>query len=242
MPIREKKIYSGDMLEIEIYEIDHKQRKQSRKQKEKLSTPAQRNLNHKNSRKHFARLLNTNFTSKDIHLTLTYRNEDLPVTEEQAKKDVRNFIRRVRYRRKKRIMPELKYLAVIENSGEDKRSLRVHHHIVMTGDMNRDELEEIWNMGRCNSARLQPDERGLEGLAKYLTKERKSGKSWSQSRNLKQPIVRVNDYKFSRRKFRNFSAYDCQQLYYNYRLTSIEKNFNEENGFTSISVLMRRIE
>lgn len=242
MPIREKKIYSGPMLEVEMYQISKEDRRQSRRKKEKLTKPAQRNLNFKNARKHFTRLLNTNFDDKDVHLTLTYRDDDLPINMEQASKDFRNFIRRVKYRRKKQGLPELKYMAVLEQSGDDGRATRAHHHVIMSGDMDRDELEAIWKKGRCNASRLQPDDHGLEGLAKYLTKKRKAGKLWTQSRNLKQPTVKTNDWKISRRKFYNYAADDCEVYYPDYELTRIEKTANNVTGYMSISILMRRRE
>lgn len=51
MPYREKKIYSGDILEIEIYPISKIERKQKRKIKEKESKKKQKNLNDKNAKK-----------------------------------------------------------------------------------------------------------------------------------------------------------------------------------------------
>ena len=38
VPYREKKIYSGRILEVEIYPITLQERKQSRRQKEKISS------------------------------------------------------------------------------------------------------------------------------------------------------------------------------------------------------------
>ena len=86
MIYREKKIYSGNMLEIEIYPITLQERKQSRKRKEKQSLPKQRNLNEKNAKKHLARLINTNYSDKDLTVTLSYDNEHRPESEEAALK------------------------------------------------------------------------------------------------------------------------------------------------------------
>ena len=104
MPIREKRIYSGKFLEIEIYPISKNERNKSRKRKLKESLNKQKNLNDKNARKHLRRLLNTNFTDKDIALHLTYDNENLPGSEEEAKRNVSNFLRRVKNYRRKRGM------------------------------------------------------------------------------------------------------------------------------------------
>lgn len=42
MPYREKKIYSGQVLEVEIYPISKEERKQPRRKKEKLTLPKQK--------------------------------------------------------------------------------------------------------------------------------------------------------------------------------------------------------
>lgn len=242
MPIREKRIYSGDMLEVEIYEISNKERAKSRRRKIRESSLAQKNLNEKNRKKHLARLLNTNFTDNDIHLTLTYTQANLPDTKEKAERDIRNFLRRIRRYRKKQQLTELKYIAVIEWKGADGRANRAHHHIVMNGDMPRDEVEKIWKAGRCNSSRLQADHEGFAGLARYLTKERKSGKRWMQSRNLQQPRVAINDWKYSRAKFYRMVPEDIAKQFQAYRISKFEKTCNEITGENGISALFRRKE
>ena len=75
MPYREKKIYSGKMLEVEIYPITFQDRKQPRKKKEKTSEVKQKNLNDKNARKYLIRSINTNFTDDDLHITNTYTDK-----------------------------------------------------------------------------------------------------------------------------------------------------------------------
>ena len=98
---REKKIYSGNMLEVEIYPVDISRRKENRSKKEKVTIPKQKNLNDKNAKKHLVRLINNNFTDDDLAVHLTYTDDTLPKSEEQARKDVNNFIRRVKYYLKK---------------------------------------------------------------------------------------------------------------------------------------------
>lgn len=202
MAYREKRIYSGDILEIEIYPISKSERKQKRKQKEKESLKKQKNLNDKNAKKHLTRLLNTNFTDKDLSITLTYDIEHLPSTEEEARKDVKNYLRRLKNYRRKNGLEELKYIAVIEYKEQldDKKAIRLHHHIVTNGGVDRDIAETLWKKGRINADRLKADNFGYEGLARYITKDPKGNKRWTQSRNLKQPTIKVNDYKYSGRK------------------------------------------
>ena len=247
MPYREKRIYSGDYLEVELFQISMFDTKKSRAEKERLSKPKQRNLNHKNAKKHLIRLMNANFTEKDLAVHLTYSDEHLPHDEDQARKDVQNYIRRLKTAIKRKELPDLKYIAVIECQNPDKgrKSIRIHHHIVMSGDLSRDDVEAIWGKGRCNADRLQPDEFGFEGLARYITKDPRGSKRWSQSQNLKQPIIKVNDHKYSRRKVDQLARCQGERelielLYPEYTFTSIEPEVNEVTGSIHIYIKMRK--
>lgn len=247
MIYREKKIYSGNMLEVEIYPITFQERKQSRRKKNKQSLPKQKNLNDKNAKKHLIRLLNTNFTDKDLSVTLTYDNKNLPKSEEEARKDVVNFLRRVKRYLKKNNLPDLKYIAVIEyrEQKEGKKAIRLHHHIVMSGDIDRDKVEELWKKGRANADRLKADEFGYEGLARYITKDPKGHKRWTQSKNLKQPIISVNDYKYSRRKVEELARcqgdrQEFESIYENYLFRDYKVEINDITAGTYLYIKMQR--
>lgn len=60
--------------------------------------------------------------------------------------------------------------------------------------------------GRTQARRLQPDDSGLEGLGRYISKSRsvKYEKAWAASRNLKQPKITVSDTAISRRRTKMF--------------------------------------
>lgn len=247
MAYREKKIYSGKMLEVEIYPITKEERKQPRRKKEKLSTPKQKNLNDKNARKHLTRLINTNFTDKDLAVHLTYREEELPSSEEEARKDVVNFLRRIKYYRNKNGLPELKYVAVIEykEAEESKNKVRMHHHIIMS-NMDRDAVEELWGKGRANADRLKADEYGYEALARYISKDPKGSKRWTQSKNLKQPTVRVSDHKYTKRKVEKVAI--CpedretfEKLYPGYILNHCKVSINNFTAGTYLYIKMRKL-
>ena len=245
MPYREKKIYSGDILEIEIYPISKIERKQKRKIKEKESKKKQKNLNDKNAKKQLIRLLNTNFTKKDLHVTLTYTKDNLPKSLDEAKKDVTNFIRRLNYYIKKNGLGELKYIAVIEykEQKEGKKEIRMHHHLVINGIVDRDEIEGIWKKGRANADRLKPDEFGLEGLARYVSKDPQGNKRWIPSRNLKQPTIKVNDYKYSGRKVYEIARGDRDILvnnYTDYLLNDYKVEINDITAGIHINIKMRK--
>lgn len=246
MPYREKKIYSGKMLEVEIYPITFQDRKQSRRKKEKVSETKQKNLNDKNARKHLVRLVDTNFTDNDLHITNTYTDKELPKSEDELKRDGKNYIRRINRARKRIGLSPAKYIMVYEYK-EDKtgKPIRMHIHIIMEGGLDRDTIEKLWKKGRCNTSRLQADEYGYEGLARYISKDPKGKKRWISSRNLKQPIVKVNDFKYSNRKVRELSKnqgdkQEFERLYPGYTFTSYEVNINEITAGTYLYIKMRK--
>ncbi|WP_294352213.1 hypothetical protein [uncultured Clostridium sp.] len=247
MPIREKRIYSGNYLEVEVYPISKKEQQQKRRKKCKVSLPKQRNLNDKNARKHLRRLINTNFTDFDIVLHLTYDNKNLPSSEEEAKRNLSNFFRRVKNYRKRNGLEDLKYIAVTEykEATDDKRTkTRIHHHIVISG-MDRDKLEELWGKGKANADRLQSNELGYEELANYISKDPKGNKRWTQSRNIKQPTIKVNDHKYSLRKA--WDLFYCQgerklleDLYPGYTLSTFKSTVNDINAGCYSYIKMRK--
>ena len=248
MPYREKKIYSGKILEVDIYPISIQERKQKRKKKEKESLPKQKNLNDKNAKKHLIRLINTNFTDKDLAVHLTYDNKSLPSSEEEARKDVTNFLRRLKHYRKKNNLEDLKYIAVVEYRGqvEGKNPIRIHHHLIINS-MDRDKVEELWGKGRANADRLKEDEYGYEALGRYITKDPKGSKRWTQSRNLKQPTIKVNDFKIKKKIANEMvrapedRAY-FEKLYPGYIFTECKANTNDVLGGTYINIKMRKRE
>ncbi len=194
-----KTIISGNVVESEIYPI-WKCRSDIPRISIGESREAQKNLNDKNAKKKIVRLVNTNFTKDDLMITLSYTNNHLP-KEEEAKRDIENYIRRLKRRRKKEGLPELKYLYVIEyvNDPSVSKKIRVHHHIIIN-KMDRDIAESVWKKGRTDSMRLQPDDFGLTGIAKYVAKGLIQGRRWSYSKNLKKPIITRDRTKLTKRK------------------------------------------
>lgn len=184
MPYYRTTYYSGDVYEVEEYFSPRERGKRiPRGRNENLSTQQQMERNEINARKKLARLVNTNFGKGDLFVTLTYAEEP---GEEEAQREMANFIRRVRRHRRKKGAPELRYVGVTE--AEDHR---VHHHIIMSA-MSIDELISLWTKGRCIVSMLEPGG-DYTGLANYITKGKAKHKKkrWSQSRNLKKPRVRV---------------------------------------------------
>ncbi|MEK5429682.1 hypothetical protein MKY88_02355 [Lysinibacillus sp. FSL R7-0073] len=249
---RVKTIKSGEVLEVEAYPF-WKIPQGLRKKKGEESSQAQKNLNDKNTKKHVTRLINTNFRNyEDIWLTYTYPQGKMPVDFEQAKKDMTNLIRRLKNWLKKQDQYkdfDLKYIYVTEHT-RDGSKVRAHHHMV-TNFPNRDVAEELWNCGgRTQSRRLQSDDFGFEGMARYITKEKgsKTMKRYTPSRNLKQPTVTVADSKLTRRRaekiaIEEISAQELfEKLHKEYQFKDMQVKFSDFVSGAYLYVRMKRIE
>lgn len=198
---RVKIIESGNVIECEIFPI-WKTKAEEKKAKKRIreTRAAQKVLNERNARKNLIRKINANFTEADLAITLTYRGQ--APDEKQARRDMQNFIRRVKDYRRRNGLPPLKYIYVVEFSAGTggTRKRRVHHHVIMSG-MDRDAAEKLWGKGFANTRRLQPDEEyEFEALGRYLVKEPMGSKRWCTSRNLKQPTITTTDHKLSKRQ------------------------------------------
>ncbi|KRM54605.1 rolling circle replication-associated protein [Lacticaseibacillus sharpeae] len=227
--VREKKTVVDGYMEVDIFARDTAQdapqKKGTRSKRVRETAPAQGNLNDKNARRYLTQLANGNFGENDLFVTLTYTDEYLPKTVDEAEKHVTKFLRRVKDKRKKLGLDPLKYILVTEyNEDEDGHlTTRIHHHLLMNG-MDRDTLEGLWRermlvngktgmhkLGLVSTKRIDPDfdklRNGVEGLAMYMIKNPKGKKRWSSSRNLKRPVSRNNDHKYSRKRLRE-NAFD----------------------------------
>jgi hypothetical protein len=197
-----KTIQSGDMLEAEIYPVYERKGDMPKTEKKEPTNKWQKNLNDMNTKKWIVRLINSNFTKNDLMVTLTYADKYYP-TEQQARRDIKNYIAKVRRYRKRNGLSELKYLYVISFMPEEERSktkkIRMHHHIIMS-EMDRDIAEDLWTKGeRAEAKRLKPDDMGLTGIASYIAGNNKGGRRWAKSNNLKKPQVNKSVSKLNRR-------------------------------------------
>ncbi len=246
---REKNIISGKMFEAEFYPIFRDGRAAYiRAPKTKPTSEEQKQLNSKRAKKKLTRLIETNFTEKDIVVHGTYRDNEMPLDIEQVRRDIVNYLRRVKRIRKKENLPDLKYIYVIEAKVSKRTGvLRWHWHMIMSG-MNRDMAEQMWKHGDwINADRLQPNERGCEALAQYLSKDPRGAKRWAQSKNLKKPVVLPpKDGHIKRRGVKNMAtkyiddAVYWERRYKGYRFVACEAVWNEYNAHWYVNVLMRK--
>ena len=234
---REKRYYSGNYLEIDIYPVFG--RAGQRRKRYKESSECQKKLNRKNAEMKLTRLLNTNFTEDDLRFDLTYSPNYLPNDDDAAIKELRNFLRRLKRFRKKAGLDPLKYVAVTEKSSRG----RYHHHLVISGGVSMRDLAYLWGRGYTTCKPLQFDEYGIEALAHYLVKEPVGSKFYQASRNLTQPEVETRDEAFSQKTV-NAMAKICQDpalwegLYEGYTFVSAAPFWNDYNRHQSITVKM----
>ena len=219
--VRERQIYTStrkneEMKEVEIFVVTEGQKQyygshRSRKKKA-LTSPKQKNLNDKNSRIYFDRLANTNFGRNDYHFTATYDNDNIPQSVDKADAIVKKlFIPRLRKEYEKRGL-SLKYIWLTAfHSDKDGEPVRLHHHFLLSGGVDRDVIEDLWrgksdkpgklgaHLGFANCDRLQANGDGISALCSYLARQPKEGRirRWHSSLGLKKPMTaEPNDDKF----------------------------------------------
>lgn len=246
MGYRTKTTVAGPRLEAEVYPIFGRDTSATLRRAKKTNVTPEKvqRLNRERAVRHLIQLADANFGEQDIHLTLTYRNAP---TYERARKDMRNFCLRLKRAREKAGLPELKYIYTIEGDDDGKKE-RIHIHMLTNGDMDRAEVERIWEKGWANADRLQPDENGLEAIARYLVKQQKNRKKWCASRNLKQPKSRTSDSRCSRGQvkriafdMRNEAKAQMEKIYPGYQFVSCQVRYSDIVDGAYIRCIMRRM-
>lgn len=251
---------NADYMDVDIFHYTDNQKKNVRGKRAKKkveSAPKQNNLNDKNAKRYFRWLVHSNFVRNDYYVTLTYNNRSLPSTVEEAKKQAKNYLGRVAYKRKKDGLDPLKYILITESNTKDGKPTRIHHHILINSGLDRDVLEDLWRKkrkkgqkkgdvyGTANIKRLQPDEEGLAKLANYLTKAPNKKKRWSSSQNLVRPYSTTRDSKYrSRRDVENFAnnltVEEVQKRYPGWTVAGKDNGMNAyENEYTGHSIYLR---
>lgn len=164
-----------------------------------MSSAAQEIINLRYSWQKCEVLLAANFTGKDLFVTLTYDDVNLPPSRAEAVKRIRKFIGKLRSARKLR-GEAVKYIYVTEQLSSEGG--RLHHHMVLngTGD-DYETIRSLWDGGEVEIKPLEVggNDDGYEVVAKYLTKEpRECGKvdvgarTWTPSLGLIHPKPAVS--------------------------------------------------
>lgn len=149
--------------------------------------------NERRSYKQLARLINTNYTFNDIFLTLTYNVDARPSTPKQTKEDSEKFLRDIK-RLATKLGTPANYIGV---SNYNQRGVP-HHHFLLSGSLDANDIQQLWPYGRINIKRLD-DSGDYTRLANYLLRHTPSAsdskinrvhaKRYLRSRNLAMPVV-----------------------------------------------------
>lgn len=240
--IRERVHVCGDYLDTEVYPVYQQAGK--RRKKCKPTTEIQAKLNQKNAERRLIRLVHTNFDERDLAIGLSYDEEHLPESVEAAKKELQKFLRALRAEYK-RNGKELKYISTTEKG---KTTKRIHHHLILSGGVDRDAIEKLWGRGYANTKRLQFGKTGVAGLAVYMVKGQVDYRRYNCSRNLVRPVPAEYDGRMGIRDqleladmIEKGTIYaEMERVYPDFVCVEAECTRNEVNGGTYIRIFMRR--
>lgn len=189
---RRKTVRAGRLVWDAVYTVPRPNAsKQERKRIREVTEEQIQRTNANTAQRKLEMLMATNFDEGDLVLTVTYRDADLPDSADVTRKHLGKVFAQMRAYRKARGLPDLKYIYVLEGRHGDHRP---HAHIIINaagGDLEL--MRSLWIWGddiQLNYIR----ERGYDGWAGYLTKERREAslngkKQFVGSRNLARPVT-----------------------------------------------------
>lgn len=214
------------------------------------TTPKQKRLNEKKAKRYFEALVEANFKgNRDLVVHPTFSEDKYPEDEQAAKREIKNWINRLNYQRRKRGIENCKYIIVFEKSPKG----RMHFHVLMDGRLPRELVEEKWTAGFCNADRLRSDPKiGLSKIISYLSKgkdEEKNTKRWIPSKGLIKPWVSCSkNTKISRKNFEILKKIPEDSEFFkqviehdnpDYELQDVEKTICSETGQMYLFCRMR---
>ena len=244
MGYRTRTVKAGAMLEIDCYPLLGRAMEQEARQHLRNRTPLEiQRANDRRAERRLVQLINANFGRGDYHITLTYHGGAPDYAT--CKHDVQLYLARVNRARARIGLPKAGYVYAVEDV-QDGREVRTHAHLIIHGGMPREELERIWGKGYANTYALEPSERGLEGMAKYLIKAQRGRKKWIPSKGLKKPQERVSDVKLSNARVRqiamdaeNMARAVLERAYPGHLLVDCRVRWSDRVDGCYISALMR---
>lgn len=176
-------------------------RRNSRREKSEIRKQEQ---NEYAAEKRLARLINANFGAGDLLLGLDYSEaghlklepesetdeaEAMNIIRENAEKQLRLCLRRVKYALEKKGI-EFRYIAVTSDmDGDTGESVRVHHHLIVPAEA-REVFLEKWTLGGVDWTVMRRQADYLP-IAEYLLRQVRrvpDARKYMRSRNLIQPV------------------------------------------------------
>ena len=139
---------------------------------------------------------------------------------EQAEQEATNFLRRVQYRRKKEGLPPLKYMIVTAYTTKrnSETPVRIHHHIIMNGGLDRDVVEDLWRKRRRKGQKKRRQKSAFVNSRPPASRRKRHSrplhlpceagvreKAVESSHNLERPYSRTNDGKYNRRQIEKWA-------------------------------------
>lgn len=215
---RASTVWHGPMATVKAYPIWHArsgERDRARAAMQaKGTSKAQQRINRRNAQEKIVQLANTNFGPGDVMVTNTYRPGEGPSGDDQARRDFRNYIDRLKRIWKKQGKEDLKYIATIEksDSARDIGQTRYHIHVLLNAaGVDRDLIEAAWGHGTSNTERYQHQENYFSGFAGYMAiwkpeQKKATKRQWLASKNLKRPRRTVSDKKLTMRRMEKLAG------------------------------------
>ncbi len=260
--IRYDNIISGNRLEVCIYPTHEKsgirlsEGPKTNKTKEQMQAE-----NDKKATLKFVRLCECNFSTKDFKISCEYEPEFAPADEKALHKDISNYIRRIKYYRKKKGLSNknFKYnLSVhceLYKSGYKCGLKHYHFHGFISGDgMTSEEMKGLWKYGtkgnieRYDPIRYEPDDfayYAATGTSKGRKYIRKGSRRFIHSQNCKQPIVQPKkDARINKEKLAEIAEKRVddrsywEKKYPSYYFKKMDVQYNQFNGFYYVRVVL----
>lgn len=172
--------------------------REHRAAKNRISSMVREAMNFRTSYQKLWLILEATFDKeKDLYISLTYRDENLPVRKEEAEKRLTYFLRELREYRKARGEP-LVYVRTTEGYHSQGR---LHHHIFINATGNDYKIvRELWKKNGDEVEILPFYVKTAWEHAQYVTKEPKEwgrrhvgDRIWRASRNVKRPVPVYED-------------------------------------------------
>ena len=197
--MREVKYKTAQYMRVVVFPVRKEGGKKScRAARANPTREVQAALNQRNASRMLSDIIHLNFTPDDCAIHPTYSEDFLPKDDDEAFRNIINYIRRLRraYVRVNGDAEGFKYLYVIEKT----KTGRYHYHMVISAPgLTYKQMIECWGMGRCNPRPLEFDESGVVGLAHYMVKDPVGSRRWGCSKGLARPAPRTNDTRFSQK-------------------------------------------
>lgn len=176
------------LMEVSTDPESRQPRRRGKRRSRQLAAQVERNL--REAVRRLARVLNCNFRGGDAFLTLKYADDRLPGSKAEAKREARNFVRRIARAYRRQTGKKLRWVLVTaDRSTKTGKPVRLHHHLVLDA--------VAWELIAKNWPEDQFSMRHLDGtgdytgVAKYMIANagyERGERTWSTSQGLDKPV------------------------------------------------------